>query len=48
MSLLEVAYLIEVPSKGCASFHKIVGPHKIEAPGASNKDLMESIHKYIV
>ena len=44
MSLLEASYLIEAPPISC---HKIVAPHKIEAPGASNKKLTESIHKYI-
>ena len=37
MSLLEVPYLIEAPPNGFASCHKIVAPHKIEAPGDSNK-----------
>ena len=48
MSLLEAPYLIEAPTNGYASFHKRVAPHKIEAPSTSNKNLMESMHKYII
>ena len=44
MSPIEVPYLIEAPPDGSANSYKIVGPHKIEAPGASNKNLTESIH----
>ena len=48
MSLLVVPYLIEVPPNGYPSCVKIVVPHKIKAPRASDKNLPESIHKYIV
>ena len=44
MSLLEAPYLIEAPPNGSASCHKTVPPHKIEAPGASNKDWTEPLH----
>ena len=37
-----------IPSKCSASGHKIVAPHTIEAPGASNTNLAEFIHEYIV
>ena len=42
MPLFEVPSLIGAPPNGSASCHKIVAPHKIEAPGASNKSLTES------
>ena len=48
MSLLEAPSLIEAPPNGSASCHIKWRPHKIEAPGASNKNLVESINKCIV
>ena len=49
MSLLEVPYLIEAPLNGPASCHKIVAPtQKNRTPRASNKNLREPKHKYIV
>ena len=57
MSLLEAPSLIEAPPNGSANCHKIVAPpkkkrkkkkKKEEAPGASYKNLMESMNKYIV
>ena len=46
--LIEAPYLIEATPKWPASCHKIVAPHTIEAPVASNATFKKSIHKYIV
>ena len=55
MSLLEAPYQIEVHPKGYASCHKLVAPPQnisapvnMLAPGTSNTNFKESIHKYII
>ena len=55
MSLLDVPYLIEVPPKQSAYCHKIVATPQNRsiivnalAPGASNTNFTQSMHKYIV
>ena len=50
MTLLEEPSLIEAPPNGSANCHKNSSAPKkyIDAPGASYKNLMESINKYVV